>query len=130
MTGTGGDTYTLDLGPAFANQYVALYAYSAPTSLGWFLADGSGVVTFTIPSSVQDGTHTIAAYDATGALAGWIGGVTVAAAAPPVVGDPGPELAATGAQSGLPLGGAVALLLTGLVLTVVARTRRRPGRQR
>lgn len=124
VTATGGTAYTLNLGAAFADQYVALFAYSAPTPLGWFLADGSGVVDFTVPPGLPDGIHTIAAYDATGALVGWIGGVSVVSAAEAA--DPSPQLAATGSEDGLPFAaGGLLLLLAGAILTAAARRRRR-----
>ncbi|HEY0259020.1 MAG TPA: hypothetical protein VGC18_04140 [Lacisediminihabitans sp.] len=126
IANTADRDYTLDLGPSFANEYVAVYAYSTPTLIGWFLADGSGVVSFTVPDTLAAGTHTIAAYDGTGALVGWVGGVTVAAVTggTTVVDPGGPELAFTGADSGPWFLGGALLVLAGMVLTVTARRRR------
>jgi hypothetical protein len=118
----GGRDFSLDLGTDMANQYVALYAYSTPQFLGWFLTNSAGVVSFTMPSGVAGGVHTIAAYNATGGLSGWVGGITVAAASvAAIVADP--ELAATGASllPLLPVGGA--LILIGAVVLVGTRRR-------
>lgn len=110
---------SLDLGAAFANQYVAVYIYSTPTFVGWFLADGTGVVRFSLPSSVPSGTHTIAVYEATGSLVGWVANVTVAAA----VGAA--DLAPGGVDPAAPLLVAVLLAVAGAALAFRARGRSR-----
>jgi hypothetical protein len=124
LAGTDSRSKTLDLGPDFANQYVAIYAYSSPKFLGWFLADGSGVVSFSIPSSVPDGTHSIAAYDTTGAVVGWIGGISVVTAADPGSGGSGDTLATTGVEALPPLLGGVLALLLGFAIVLRGRRRR------
>ncbi|MEJ1231135.1 MAG: hypothetical protein WDM88_11640 [Galbitalea sp.] len=121
ITATGDKDFTISLGAGAANQYFAVYGYSSATPLGWYLADGTGVITFSLPSSFPDGTHSIAVYDATGALAGWVGGVVVAATGvhlglAPTGFDPTPLLVS---------GGLLVVLGAVVIVLLAARTRRR-----
>jgi hypothetical protein len=54
-------------------KWYHLTAYSAPTSLGWKLADASGTVTAVLPESIGAGAHRVAVQDSTGVLVGWAG---------------------------------------------------------
>jgi len=116
---------SVDLGSDSADSWYYVVLYSAPTAIGWVLADARGVVTFALPDSFPGGTHTVALFDAAGDVAAVVPGVVVPAAAP--AGWPGSVLPATGSPS--PAGTltiAGALILAGVAASVLGmRSRRR-----
>lgn len=118
QSGTAGDdrTITLQLGAAFANQWVFVTFYSEPTPAGWVWVGPTGAATFTVPASLPGGVHTIALLDESGNVVAHVAGVTVAAL-----------LAATGvaeAELILQLAIGIVLLLLGLVGVIASHRRR------
>lgn len=107
-------------------ETVAFYLHSDPVFLGTAVAGADGVARLLadIPAGAPAGAHTVIA---TGGTSGRWATLAVELATP--AGTPAatpaaaadPELAATGAQSGLVLAGAWVLLLTGAGLVLVAR---------
>jgi hypothetical protein len=114
-------TLTLDLGPTFANTWFYVTLYSEPTVIGWRWVGADGRLSFAVPQSLPAGEHTVALLDETGAVVGFVSGVSVPEAAVAVT------LPATGvdgdAVSRLLVAGGIAVLL-GLVLAVVPARRR------
>jgi hypothetical protein len=113
---SAGRTVTLELGPAFANQWFYAVFYSDPTPVGWVWVGPSGTVTLPVPATLPAGTHTIALIDASGNVVAHVSGVSIAAL-----------LAATGVEQGIlvvevALG--ATLLMLGAVGAVAARRRR------
>lgn len=98
-----------------------VYAYSAPTGLGWVQADANGVASTALPASLAAGTHRLAVLDADGTLIGWTE-VTLAAT--------GGALAVTGADGSAAwaVGSAGALLLAAGGALLIARRRRTSAR--
>jgi hypothetical protein len=78
-TSSTGRTITLNLGPAFANQWFYAVIYSDPTPVGWVWVGPSGTVTLPVPATLPAGTHTIALVDASGNVVAHVSGVSVAA---------------------------------------------------
>lgn len=107
-------------------ETVAFYLHSDPVFLGTAVAGADGVARLLadIPADVPAGAHTVIA---TGGTSGRWATLAVElavpsaapAAAPAAAADP--ELAVTGAQSGLVMAGAWLMLLTGAGLVLVAR---------
>lgn len=107
-----GATITINVGVAYAGQWVAVWLHSDPVFLGWKQVDAAGNVTVTLPSNIT-GDHRLVVQDAAGNVIGW-----------QAVGIRG--LAATGGDGGA-LGGIAlaAVLLVGLGLGARVVTRRR-----
>ncbi|WP_431835708.1 hypothetical protein [Cellulomonas sp. Y8] len=102
-------------------ETVAFYLHSDPVFLGTAVAGADGVARLLadIPADVSSGAHTVIATGGTsGRWATLPVELAVPAATPAVA---GPELAVTGAQSGLVMAGAWLMLLTGGALVLVAR---------
>lgn len=116
-SGTTGDdrTLTLQLGAAFANQWVYVTIYSTPTPVGWVWVGPSGAATFTVPASLPGGVHTIALLDGSGNVLAHVAGVTVAA----ILADTG----VAEAELILLLALGIALVLLGLVGVLSSRRR-------
>ncbi|MBA8817184.1 hypothetical protein FHX48_002282 [Microbacterium halimionae] len=108
---------TVTLSGLVGDSWHYVYAYSAPTGLGWVQSAASGTATVTLPASLEAGTHRIAVTDAEGALVGWAE-VTIAAPA-------GSGLAVTGSDAAAAWGfgtlGALMLAAGGVLL--IARRR-------
>lgn len=127
IVGIDGDVITVAVGAAYAGQYVGGYVFSEPQWLGWALVAADGTVSFTVPSDLEAGDHTLAILDADGNLIGTAAfTVTVT-----VVTNPDGStttttgvLASTGADMALPLLAGGLLLAAGLALALVARRRK------
>ncbi|WP_310517252.1 fibronectin type III domain-containing protein [Agromyces aerolatus] len=106
------------------SAWLAGWAYSTPSSLGWAWAGADGTASFRVPASLPAGAHRIAVTDESGQLLGWVG-VTVLADAPVPARPAG--LATTGVDhDATPALAAVLLVvLGGAALTVVGRRRAR-----
>ena len=102
----------LYVGTEFAGQWVGLTLHSTPTFLGYFLVDGTGIVTIALPASTPSGVHSVAVYNSAGVFQGWISGLSISA------------LAATGVETAFALPIAALALLLGAVMLLVARRRR------
>lgn len=104
---------------------VQLTLFSAPVSLGTTVTDADGrfSVRVTLPAGLTAGTHTLVAtgINPDGTTRYLVTTVTVAASGDGVAGAP--ALAATGADTAVPLAGGVAALLVGAGLLVGARRR-------
>ena len=117
-----GSVVTIDLGAGHANTAVAAWMFSTPVLLGstWTQVDASGRIAVMIPADAAPGVHRIAVFDATNTLVGFQQ-VTVL--------DASGRLAETGYGLGAaPLFAGVLLLLAGIGITFVARSRRAGGR--
>lgn len=117
------------------SEWYFLYAYSAPTSVGWFPADADGVVTAALPS-LDPGSHRLAVLDADGVLLGWAEFQVAGDIAPTDPGGPPPGgVAGTGGDDLATTGGDVptaaivvaVLLLIGGAVVLIARRRRADG---
>jgi LPXTG-motif cell wall-anchored protein len=109
-------TLTLDLGPAFANQWYYVTIYSDPVNIGWVWVGPTGSVTFALPDTLPGGTHTVALIDASGVVVAYLPGVSVAALLPATGAD--------GTASVIAGGAALAMLATGAILLMVRRRSR------
>jgi hypothetical protein len=111
-----------------SSAWVAGFAFSEPTSLGWAWAGADGTATFGVPEKLPAGLHRLAVVDASGELVGWVG-ITVLAEEPAPVSAT--TRTATLARTGVDLDPAAigalvaATLLAGAALTLVGRRRRR-----
>jgi surface-anchored protein len=113
-----GSVVTLSLGAAHANARVAAWMFSTPVLLGgtWSQADANGRVAVVIPADADPGEHRIAVFDSANALVGWQN-VTVL--------DASGRLADTGyALGAVPIAAGGLLLLAGLALALISRSRR------
>ncbi|AQX81080.1 hypothetical protein BWO91_14855 [Plantibacter flavus] len=127
ITGIDGDVITVSVGTQHAGQYLGAYAFSEPQWLGWALVAADGTVSFTVPSDLEAGDHTLAVLDADGVLIGTAAfTVTVT-----VVTNPDGStttttavLASTGADAAVPFLAGGLLLAAGLVLALLARRRK------
>lgn len=115
-----GESVTITGLPTSA--WVAGWAYSTPTVLGWGWTGAEGSTTFRIPEQLPAGAHRLAVTDASGALIGWVG-VTVLADAPVPARPAG--LASTGVETGAMTAAVLLVLLAGAAFTVLGRRRAR-----
>jgi len=118
-----GQRFTIEVGAAYAGEYVAPFVYSTPVSIGgWRLVASDGTVSAVVPTGLAAGAHRLAVQDAAGAVIGWVD-ITVLADGTTVVGA---NLASTGADiAPVLLGGSLLLLLgAALVLMAVLKKRR------
>lgn len=128
----GGDLIVqVGEGTEHAGQWVAAYMFSEPVLLGgdWLQVAANGTITVQIPSNAALGTHSIAVYDASGALVGWQpievtaassgGGSTPGGTTPG-----GNDLANTGAGApGIAIGGIALMALVAGAALMAARRR-------
>ena len=66
-----GDTVTVPLGRAHANESLAVWLYSDPVQLPGVRASAKGDVTLRVPLDAPTGAHRIALFRADGSLVGW-----------------------------------------------------------
>lgn len=59
---------TIDLGVAWARQWVYAVFYSEPTVVGWIQADAAGRVSVQVPATLSEGSHTLALFEESGTL--------------------------------------------------------------
>ena len=144
---TSGSTITMTVGSiASVGDVVSGWIYSTPTSLGFATVTADGTVTFTIPSSLATGGHTIALFLGD-TLLGWFPIVVNAPAAPPGGGSSGGsgsgsaggpsgsaggggDLASTGTDPSLAALAVLLLLAVGGAAAGVGARRRRAHRTR
>lgn len=127
ITGIDGDVITVAVGSEYAGQYVGAYVFSEPQWLGWALVAADGTVSFTVPSDLEAGDHTLALLDADGVLIGTAAfTVTVTVVENPdgTTTTTTEVLASTGADAALPFLAGGLLLTAGLVLALLARRRK------
>lgn len=109
-TVAAGDKLTIDVGTAFAGQYVSVWVRSTPINLGgWQRVSAAGTVTAVVPAGLAAGTHSIIVQDAAGAVIGWTE-ITVAGVTPAA------SLAQTGLDASPWLAGGALMLLLGAAL--------------
>ncbi|NUJ90118.1 hypothetical protein HOW07_19045 [Plantibacter sp. MCCC 1A11337] len=127
ITGIDGDVITVSVGTQYAGQYLGAYAFSEPQWLGWALVAADGTVSFTVPSDLEAGDHTLAVLDADGVLIGTAAfTVTVTVVTNPdgTTTTTTAVLASTGADAAVPFLAGGLLLAAGLVLALLARRRK------
>ncbi|WP_308799467.1 S8 family serine peptidase [Agromyces silvae] len=117
-----GETVTISGLPASA--WVAGWAYSTPTVLGWAWTGADGKAAFRIPADLAAGAHRLAVTDASGQLLGWVG-VTVLADAPVPARPAGLATTGTDVDVTPALAAVMLALLAGAALTAVGRRRAR-----
>lgn len=118
-----GESVTIEMDAAWADESVNGWLLSDPVSLGTADVRADGTVTFTVPQDAALGVHRLAVTDSDGQLIGWAP-VTVAAEPDSGAGStaPGGDLAVTGSDVPWGLGlGAAALILGGIGLALRAR---------
>ena len=125
----------LNVGDAYAGEWMFVYAFSDPTPLGWQQVAVDGTVT--VPTTeLPAGEHRLAVQDVDGALLGWTqvalaapaAGASAAPAGAPAtasaVAPAAPSAASSGGGIGVGLlAGAVAVVLAGFVVVLVRRRR-------
>jgi len=110
-TVSAGDKITVEVGTAFAGQFVSVWVSSTPVNLGgWQEVSAAGTVTVSLPADLTAGIHRIIVQDASGAVIGWTE-ITVSAA-----GTTASGLAKTGLDATPWLAGGMLMLLLGAAL--------------
>jgi hypothetical protein len=119
-TARAGSTITVTVGSALAGETVNVWLHSTPVLLGTRVVADNGTVSVTVPANTVAGEHRLVVLAEDGTLIGW-DSITITGAAS--AGPAGESLASTGADTELPLGVALLLLIAGAGLVVLRRQR-------
>ncbi|WP_061963081.1 lamin tail domain-containing protein [Demequina aurantiaca] len=117
-----GQSIAITVDPACAGDSVVVVMYSEPTVIGTFAVGADGVVSFTIPTDLPAGTHTIELQSPDGTV---LGSTTIELTAPVAAGETVTASSGELSQTGAPVDGtillSVLLLLSGAAVIIARR---------